>query len=71
VTQLDPTPAKRYIYDEMMSAGLVSRLGDFRIQELASAAGRTSESPRLIGDSLRLLDKIGPSSHWAARSSGA
>jgi hypothetical protein len=35
-TQLDPTPAKRYIYDEMMSAGLVSRLGDFRIQELAS-----------------------------------
>ena len=35
-TQIDPTPPKRYIYNEMMSAGLVSRLGDFRIQELAS-----------------------------------
>jgi hypothetical protein len=35
-TQLDLTPGKRYIYDEMMSAGLVSRLGDFHIQELAS-----------------------------------
>ena len=35
-TQLDEWPAKRFIYDEMVSAGMVASLGDFRVQELAS-----------------------------------
>lgn len=36
LTQLDRTPAKTFIYNEMMSAGLVSRLGDEKAQEAAS-----------------------------------
>lgn len=35
-SQIDSTPAKTYIYNEMVSAGLVDRLGDEALQELAS-----------------------------------
>ena len=35
-TQLDVWPAKRFIYDEMASAGMVARIGSPRVQELAS-----------------------------------
>lgn len=35
-SQIDATPAKTYIYNEMVSAGLVDRLGDETLQELAS-----------------------------------
>lgn len=35
-TQLDVWPAKRFIYDEMVSAGMVARIGSPRVQELAS-----------------------------------
>lgn len=35
-TQLDEWTAKRFIYDEMLSAGIVARLGDFRTQERTS-----------------------------------
>ncbi|WP_309602167.1 hypothetical protein [Sphingomonas sp.] len=36
LTQIDPAPAKSYIYNEMISAGLVSRIGNERVQEAAS-----------------------------------
>ena len=36
LTQIDSSPSKSYIYNEMISAGLVSRLGDDRVQEAAS-----------------------------------
>lgn len=36
LTQVDTSPAKSFIYNEMVSAGLVSRLGDHRVQEAAS-----------------------------------
>lgn len=36
LTQVDPAPAKSYIYNEMISAGHVSRIGDERVQEAAS-----------------------------------
>lgn len=32
-TQIDPTPAKRFIFDEMLSAGLVDRLGGQALQD--------------------------------------
>ena len=35
-TQIDITPAKRFIYNEMLSSGLVDRLGDEKLQEEAS-----------------------------------
>jgi hypothetical protein len=35
-TQLDVWPAKRFIYDEMASAGMAARIGSPRVQELAS-----------------------------------
>jgi len=35
-TQVDTGPPKSYIYDEMVSAGMVDRLGDHRIEETAS-----------------------------------
>lgn len=35
-TQFDLWPAKRFIYDEMVSAGMVARIGSPRVQELAS-----------------------------------
>lgn len=35
-SQIDTTPAKTYIYSEMTSAGLVDRLGNDTLQELAS-----------------------------------
>lgn len=35
-TQFDIWPAKRFIYDEMASAGMVARIGSPRVQELAS-----------------------------------
>jgi hypothetical protein len=36
LTQIDPAPAKSYIYNEMVSAGHVSRIGNERVQEAAS-----------------------------------
>lgn len=36
LSQIDTTPPKTYIYDEMVSSGLVSRLGDEAIQDMAS-----------------------------------
>ena len=36
LSQIDTTPPKTYIYDEMVSSGLVSRLGDETIQDIAS-----------------------------------
>lgn len=36
LTQVDTSPAKNFIYNEMMSAGLVNRLGDIPIQQAAS-----------------------------------
>lgn len=36
LTQLDRVPAKSFIYNEMMAAGLVSRLGPTEVQEAAS-----------------------------------
>ena len=36
LSQTDTTPAKTRIYDEMTSTGLVTRLGDARLQQLAS-----------------------------------
>lgn len=36
LSQIDTTPPKTYIYDEMVSSGLVSRLGDESIQDGAS-----------------------------------
>ncbi len=35
-SQIDTTPAKTYIYSEMTSAGLVDRLGNEALQEIAS-----------------------------------
>lgn len=35
-TQLDVWPAKRFIYDEMISAGMAARIGSPRVQQLAS-----------------------------------
>ena len=35
-TQIDITPAKRFIYDEMVASGLVDRLGSERLQAEAS-----------------------------------
>jgi hypothetical protein len=35
-TQMDIWPAKRFIYDEMVSAGMVSSIGSPRVQRLAS-----------------------------------
>ena len=35
-TQIDPTPGKRFVFDAMVSAGLLRRLGNDRIQETAS-----------------------------------
>ena len=35
-SQIDTSPPKTYIYDELVSAGLVDRLGDESIQEAAS-----------------------------------
>ena len=53
-TQLDLWPAKRFIYDEMVSSGMVARIGGPRVQELASdfylgvdaVGGALSEMPR-------------------------
>ncbi len=36
LTQVDTSPAKSYIYNEMVSSGLVSRLGDEAVQQAAS-----------------------------------
>ena len=36
LSQTDTTPAKTRIYDEMTSTGLVTRLGDARLQQIAS-----------------------------------
>lgn len=36
LTQLDRVPAKSFIFNEMMSAGLVGRLGDEKVREAAS-----------------------------------
>ena len=36
LTQVDLSPAKSFIYNEMMSAGLVNRLGDIPVQQAAS-----------------------------------
>lgn len=36
LSQTDTTHAKTYIYDEMTANGLVNRLGDFRMQRMAS-----------------------------------
>ena len=36
LSQTDTTPAKTYIYDEMTANGLVTRLGDARLQQAAS-----------------------------------
>ena len=36
LTQVDLAPAKSYIYNEMIAAGLVDRIGDERVQEAAS-----------------------------------
>lgn len=35
-TQVDIWPAKRFIYDEMVAAGMVASIGDSRLQQLAS-----------------------------------
>ena len=35
-TQVDTSPAKSYIYNEMVSSGLVDRLGDEKVQQAAS-----------------------------------
>ena len=36
LSQMDEAPPKAYIYQEMAAAGLVSRLGDERVQDVAS-----------------------------------
>jgi hypothetical protein len=51
LSQVDTTPPKTYIYDEMVSSGLVTRLGSEAVQEMASDYYLNIRSAdRVIGD---------------------
>ena len=59
LTQIDRSPAKTFIYNEMMSAGLVSRLGDEKVQEAASDYyAQVSANDRVLLDVYPYRDKI-------------